>query len=204
MAEDDGSGLDLGQDIVGHDDLDELENQLMGQSEQSKDVESEMNGILDGLKEASELDDGSLLGSQNKGVGNFLQKFEHKATKKSGLLNQDGPIMDLRGRFGDELGGERDLSLRTNPMRRLIPSSTQATSVTTRTWQVHTRTCTAETQAAHQAGQASLITLTSFKSMTSSTKGLKTYCKDPTPTRNTPDTKRIMLQRGLRAKALVK
>jgi hypothetical protein len=106
MAEDDGSGLDLGQDIVGHDDLDELENQLMGQSEQSKDVESEMNGILDGLKEASELDDGSLLGSQNKGVGNFLQKFEHKATKKSGLLNQDGPIMDLRGRFGDELGGE--------------------------------------------------------------------------------------------------
>ncbi len=44
--------------------------------------------MLNGLKEASEnsQDDAALLDKES--VGNFLQKFEAKATKKTGLLEQ--------------------------------------------------------------------------------------------------------------------
>ncbi len=83
----------LNGELDGMDELNEgegaLEQYLDGFDKESK-AESAAENILSGLKGVSDVisqEDGVSIDSQNKVLGNFLQKFEAKASKKTGLLN---------------------------------------------------------------------------------------------------------------------
>jgi hypothetical protein len=97
----------LNGELDGMDEMDEgegaLEHYLDGFENESK-AESAVENILNGLKGVSDVnshEDGVSLGSQNKVLGNFLQKFDARASKKTGLLNLGNQKEGAR--YGEDL-----------------------------------------------------------------------------------------------------